>query len=97
MVSTKLKKGQHIAKRKGYTIVENWQDKREMLMLTTYHSGKMVESNWQTKEVEKKKPESIISYNNFMCCVDRMDQPMSYCSPRQKTLKMVPQSCVAAP
>jgi len=88
VVSTKLKKGQHIAQRKGRIVVEKWQDKREVLMLSTHHSGKMVESGRQTKEGEKKKkPESIIAYNNFMCGVDRMDQLMSYYSPLRKTLK----------
>ena len=57
-------------------------------MLSTHHSGKMVESNRQTKGGrKKKKPESIMSYNNFMCGVDRMDQLMSYYSPLRKTLK----------
>ena len=88
IVSTKLKKGQHIANRKGRIVVEKWQDKMEVLMLSTHHSGKMVESNRQTKGGQKKKkPESIISYNNFMCGVDRMDQLMSYYSPLRKTLK----------
>ena len=45
IVSTKIKKGQHIAKQKGHIIVEKWQDKRKVLMLSTHHSGKMVESN----------------------------------------------------
>ena len=88
VVSTKLKKGQHIAKRKGRIVVEKWQDKREVLMLSTYHSGKMVDSQKQTRQGERKrKPESIVSYNKFMCGVDRMDQMMSYYSPLRKTLK----------
>ena len=59
-----------------------------MLILSTHHSGKMVESNRQTKGGwKKKRPKSIISYNNFMCGVDRMDQLMSYYSPLRKTLK----------
>ena len=48
----------------------------------------MVESNRQTKGGEKKKkPESIISYNNFMRDVDRMDQLIFYCRPLRKTQK----------
>ena len=78
----------HIAKRKGRTVVEKWQDKREVPMLSSHYSGKMVESNTQTKGGEKKKkPESVMSYNNFMCGVDKMDQLMFYYSPLQKTLK----------
>ena len=60
IVSTKLKKGQHIAKRKGRIVVEKWQDKREVLMLSTHYSGKMVESNRQTKGGRKKKNQSLL-------------------------------------
>ena len=57
-------------------------------MLSTHHSGKMVESNRQTKGGQKKKkPKSIVSYNNFLCGADRMDQLMSYYNPLRKTLK----------
>ena len=74
----KTKKGQHIAKRKGRIVVEKRQDKREVLMLSTHYSGKMVESNRQTKGGQKKKkPKSLVLYNNFLCGVDRMDQLMS--------------------
>ena len=47
----------------------------------------MIESNRQTKGGKKKKPESMISYNNFMCGVDRIDQLMSCFSPLRKTQK----------
>ena len=49
VVSTKLKKGQHIAKRKGRIVVEKWLDEREVLMLSTHYSGKMVESTRQNR------------------------------------------------
>ena len=39
------------------------------------------------KEGRRKKTESIVSYNNFMRSVDRMDQLMSYYSPLRKTQK----------
>ena len=40
VISTKLKKEQHIAERKGRIVVEKWQDKREVLMLSAqHHSG----------------------------------------------------------
>ena len=44
IVSKKLK-GQHIAKQNGRIVVEKWQYKREVLMLLTHHSEKMIESN----------------------------------------------------
>ena len=49
------------------------------------------------KRREEKKPECVMSYNNFMCDVDKMDQLMSYYSLLQKNTKMVLQSCVTAP
>ena len=88
VISTKLKKGQHIAEKKGLIVFEKWQDKREVLMLSTHHSGKMVESTRRSRlGNKKKKPESVLSYNTYMCGVDRMDQLMSYYSPLRKTLK----------
>ena len=81
VISTKLKKGQHIAERKGRMVFEKWQDKREVLMLSTHHSGKMVESTRRSRlGNKKKKTESVLSYNTYMCGVDRMDQLMSYYS-----------------
>ena len=88
VVTKKLKKGQYIAKRKGRIVVEKWNDKRDVLMLTTCHSGRMVAINKPTRQGEiKKKPDAVIAYNKYMCGVDRMDQLMSYYSPLRKTLK----------
>ena len=57
-------------------------------MLFTHHSGKMVESTRQSRLGDKKKKtESVLSHNTYMCGVDRMDQLMSYYSPLRKTLK----------
>ena len=82
VVSSKLKKGQQIAKRKGRIIVLKWKDKRDVMMLSTCHSAKMITVNRRKRQRdEKKKPESVISYNNCMCEVDRIDQLMSYYSP----------------
>ena len=84
-ISTKLKKGQHIAERKGRIVVEKWQDKRKVLMLSTHHSGKMVESTRRSRLGDKKKKtESVLSYNTYMCEVGRMDQLMFYYSRQQK-------------
>ena len=88
VVTKKLKKGQYIAQRRGRIVVEKWNDKRDVLMLTTCHSGRMVAINKPTRQGEiKKKPDAVIAYNKYMCGVDRMDQLMSYYSPLRKTLK----------
>ena len=82
----KVEKGQQIAKRKGCIIVLKWKGKRDVMMLTTCHSAKMIPVSRRGRQrEEKKKPESV--YNNYMCGVDRMDQLMSYYSPLRKTLK----------
>ena len=39
IASTKLKKGQHIAKRKGRIVVEKWLDKGEELMLSSFRKN----------------------------------------------------------
>jgi len=86
-VSSKLKKGQYIAKRNGQIVVEKWKDKRDVLMLTTCYSERIVFCNKRTRQEVKKKPESIVAYNKYMCGMDRMEQLVSYYSPLQKTLK----------
>ena len=41
---------------------KKWQDKRKVLMLSTHHSGKMIENNRQTKGWEKKKHKNRVYY-----------------------------------
>ena len=65
-------------------------------MLSTHHSGKMVDSNRGTKAGKKKKNKSVMLYNNFMCGVNRMDQLMSPYSPLQKTLNATANLCYSA-
>ena len=51
IVSTKLKKGQHIAKRKGRIVVEKWQDKWEVLTLSSF------QKNGSEQQTNKKRGE----------------------------------------
>ena len=67
VVSTKLKKGKYIGKQNGRIVVEKWNDMRDVLILTTCHSGRMVASNKPTRQGEiKKKPDAVIAYNKYM-------------------------------
>ena len=59
-----------------------------MLMLSTLHAGKIIDSSKVNRRGERvKKPDSVIDYNVHMCGVDRMDQLISYYTPLRKTLK----------
>lgn len=88
VVSAKLKPGEIISRRQGSVAVTKWADKRDILMLSTLHDGKIVECPKLNRRRNKvKKPDCIIDYNQFMCGVDRMDQLISYYTPLRKTLK----------
>ena len=88
VVSAKLKSGQHVAHRNGRTVVMKWRDKRDVMMLSTVHTGKVMDSSKVNRRGEHvKKPDCVIDYNQHMCGVDRMDQLMAYYTPLRKTLK----------
>ena len=88
VVSAKLKTGQHIARRNGRTVVMKWKDKRDVMMLSTLHTGNMTDSSKVNRRGEHvKKPDCVIDYNQHMCGVDRIDQLMAYYTPLRKTLK----------
>ena len=88
VVSTKISKGQCIRPRNGRIVVLKWYDKRDVLMLTTFHPGKLVNSQNKNRKGESiQKPDCIFSYNNSMCGVNRTDQLTSYYSPLRKTLR----------
>ena len=88
VVSAKLKKGEVIRRRNGQIVVLKWYDKRDVLMLTTFHDGKITECNERNRKGEPiHKPNCVLSYNDYMCGVDRCDQLTSYYSPLRKSLK----------
>jgi len=84
----KLKSGQHVACRNGHTVVMKWRDKRDVMMLSTVHTGKVMDSSKVNRRGERvKKTDCVIDYNQHMCGVDRMDQLMAYYTTLCKTLK----------
>ena len=88
VVSAKLKKGDVVARRSKEIVVSKWKDKRDVLMLSTMHAGKIVEGRKRNRHGELiRKPDCILDYNDHMCGVDRLDQLLSYYSPLRKTLK----------
>ena len=88
VLSSKLKRGQVIRRRSGRILVLKWQDKREVLMLSTIHPGKVVSrGKLNRKREEVLKPDCVMSYNDHMGGVDRSDQLSSYYNPLRKSLK----------
>src|SRR6218665_1988382 len=70
-------------------VLYKWRDKREVLMLSTFHSGKMIDSARTNRQGEHiQKPDSVLRlYNQHMCRVNRTDQLTSYYSPLRKSLR----------
>lgn len=77
--TSSIKKGEIIGFQKGKMCAMKWKDKKELFMLSTFHSLDMqqVESK---KDSSKKaiKPEAVVWYNSSMGGVDRSDQCLSY-------------------
>lgn len=87
VVSTKLKKGEYIARESydGITALK-WRDKREVLVLSTKHSDRFAKvSRRQGNEVMK--PQIIVDYNKAKGAVDLSDQMSAYSSPLRKSVK----------
>jgi len=77
--SIRLQTGNHIVRRNGNIIVLKWKDKREIMMLSTHHSGKMIEGGKRKRHGQfVKKPDCVFAYNEFICGIDRMDQLLAY-------------------
>ena len=84
----KLKKGECVAQRKGQVMVCKWKDKRDVSMLSTKHTGRIVTAERNNRQGEEiKKPDAVLEYNKFMGGVDRLDQLLSYYTPLRKTVK----------
>jgi len=82
----RLKKGDHIFKRKGPIYVSRWKDKRDIFTITTGYQPQMVTIK-NRRGIEIQKPKQIIEYNSNMSGIDRCDQMLSYYSSPRKTIK----------
>jgi hypothetical protein len=66
-----------------------WQDKREVIMLSTIHKPKMIptrKNDWKTQKVIVK-PECVIDYNENMSSVDKTDMQISFIECVRKIFK----------
>lgn len=77
--TSSIKKGEIIGFQKGKMCAMKWKDKKELFMLSTFHSLDMVQIN-SKKDSSKTaiKPEAVVWYNRSMGGVDRSDQCLSY-------------------
>jgi len=82
----KLKRGKLIAmqNRKGIMVLK-WKDKRDILIISTKHSAKMVVVH--KKNYTYNKPKVVTDYNKGKFAVDLSDQMIAYSTPHRKTLK----------
>lgn len=87
--TTNLKKGETIFRRKNNILVQVWQSKKEVSLISSIHSAEMKESNNVDRVKRQKiiKPNALIDYNKYMKGVDRADQYLSYYSILRKTVK----------
>jgi hypothetical protein len=65
-----------------------WKDKRDVLAVSTRHTGKIVTlPRLNRRGAQVNKPDLILDYNQHMGGVDRVDQILSYYSPLRKSIK----------
>jgi hypothetical protein len=72
--SKKLKKGEVVAFQRG-KVTMRWKDKRDVSILSTIHNAEMKTVNKRGKQTIK--PAAVISYNDTMGGVDKVDQHMA--------------------
>jgi hypothetical protein len=88
VTTAKLTKGQTISKRNGNVVVMKWKDKRDVLAVSTRHTGKIVTlPRLNRRGAQVNKQDLILDYNQHMGGVDRVDQILSYYSPLRKSIK----------
>lgn len=87
--NAKLARGESMFRRRQNILLQCWQSKRPVRMISSIHSANIVESHnidWVTKE-RIWKPICVVDYNKYMKGVDRADQYLSYYSIVRRTKK----------
>uniref|UniRef100_A0ABF7PQ92 piggyBat transposase n=1 Tax=Myotis lucifugus TaxID=59463 RepID=A0ABF7PQ92_MYOLU len=84
-----LKKGETKFIRKNDILLQVWQSKKPVYLISSIHSAEMEESQNIDRTSKKKivKPNALIDYNKHMKGVDRADQYLSYYSILRRTVK----------
>lgn len=86
VTSTKLNKGQTVAKYAKGVMIGKWRDKRDVLYISNKYENVMVEMENRRKE-KVSKPQAILEYNKYMSGVDHHDQMLSYYLHERKTIR----------
>nr|XP_039267455.1 piggyBac transposable element-derived protein 4-like [Styela clava] len=68
-----------ISMRSGKILLQNWIDKRQVIMISTYYRGdELIRKKMKTSEKIVEKPLAVEEYNQYMGGVDLSDQNTSY-------------------
>lgn len=87
VITKKLKKGESFSQESSTGIVvTKWQDKRDVLTMSTKHTGEMIKVS-SGRNPEKEKPDSVVDYNKCKAFIDLSDQMKSYSSSLRKGIK----------
>ena len=87
-IENKLQKGEASFRSSKYLLAMKWYDKREVYMLSTFHTEEFVNTkiHYRTKEMITK-PKCVVDYNRFMGTVDKTDMVISTIHSQRKNLK----------
>ncbi|KAK9680279.1 Transposase IS4 [Popillia japonica] len=84
----KLKQGEVITQHTDKIMALKWRDRRDVYMLTTLHTNKIVDTGKKNRQGEAiKKPECVKCYNQNMGSVDKIDMLLSSVECIRKTIK----------
>jgi len=83
----KLRKGSVNVYTNGTLLVEQWEDRRQVNMLSSFIPHKMVESLSSNPRNSRMKPKSVMIYSANMDGVDHFDQKMAPYESLRKTVK----------
>lgn len=82
----KLSRGESVARESSTGVIMlKWKDKRDVLMLSTKHTGEMKEVTYRGGSREK--PVAILDYNNCKAFIDISDQLKAYNSCLRRGVK----------
>ncbi|CAM1329793.1 PGBD5 (predicted) [Pycnogonum litorale] len=87
VLGSKLKKGQHVFRRRGQLVALRWRDKRDVLMLSTCHTNATTSVRVRRQEELIQKPQVVVDYNLGKKGVDYSDQMISYYAFTRKSYK----------
>ncbi|KAF9416069.1 hypothetical protein HW555_006481 [Spodoptera exigua] len=87
VLERELKRGESIAKLNNSGIcVLKWQDRRDVLMISSQHGSDMTSVTNRRGETVSK-PEVIVKYNRYMDGIDHQNQMLAYYSCEHKTIR----------